>query len=1008
VLGGVGGGTGMYIFSRSGLAFIALAGISANGCFAQSSPATTAAEEPSLDEVVVTGSRLATGFATPTPVTVVAAEELSAAVPNNIGEALSQLPSLAGSVQNSTSGQGSGNSQVNGQNLLNLRRLGSERTLVLLDGQRMGVTNVVGSVDINIIPQNLVRRVDVVTGGASASYGSDAVAGVVNFILDTTFEGLKFEANAGITDKSDTENGKMSVAFGKQLNDRFRFVGAAEYFKMKGIKYGEITGRDWFDRPRTTVANSAANVAAGQPRWLLLDNVRSRYGSYGGTITQVVGTAANATANCADAACAALVTKQFQPDGSLIPFNVGSSAFGNNLYVSGGDGVAVNQPPTPNADRYSAFLHGELELNDNVTFWAQGGYNLSKTFIEAQVLQVQSATGQGNSWRIFEDNAYLPTAIKNSLAAVPGLQSFYLTRYNRDMTFNTVEGDVEVMRFATGAKGRLGERLSWDAIVGYQDSHQDLNIQTAVFRNLYAAADAVVHPTTGQVVCRSQWYDTNGVFVPGGTGLDAGCAPLNLFGEGNVSQAANDFVIGLNTAAVDIKQTTADLNLRGDFGERIGLGAGPISFATGLNFRRLTASREVDPLSATYKDGTGLRGFPNQQGVYGGYTYYNPSPIDGTVNVKELYAELGVPLLKDLPLIQEFDTTLAGRVTDYSQSGVERMWKLGLNWKMADSLRMRGTISADTRAPNVIELFNTAQVSRGSATLPATGVPGGFVSQNQQTVSIGNPNLAPERARTYTAGFVFSPGFLPGLQASIDWYKIQMTGAISEPGAIIDKCYAGDQEFCSLIKVNGQSITTTAGITATDFIVLTNQLVNEPADRQTSGIDVETAYRKALGTGELNLRFTGSYLLKDYDGDSGCAAGSLGQTFDFVGAIGNCGINPKIRARVSAKYDIGRFGIYMQERYIDKGVRNPNFVTGVDITTNDIPAFWYTDATLSFNLGEWRGSEGGELYLNVTNIFDKEPPPTNSTGGRSWVEPTETELYDTLGRRYVLGARLRW
>ncbi len=971
--------------------------------FAQTSAAANAADEV-LDEVVVTGSRLATGFATPTPVTVVEAEELAAAVPNNMGESLAQLPALAGSVQGSTSGQGSGNSQVNGQNLLNLRRLGSDRTLILLDGQRMGVTNVVGSVDINIIPQNIVRRVDVVTGGASASYGSDAVAGVVNFILDTSFEGLKVDVNGGITDKNDNRNGKISVGFGKHLSDRARFVGAAEYFNLEGIRYNEPTGRDWFDRPTMSVANTTGT----RPTWVLIPNTRSRFGSFGGTITGVQSTATG-TANCTAAACTGLVLQQFQQNGSLTPFNLGTSVFGTNLYVSGGDGVPVNQPPTPNTNRSSLFLHGEFDVTEHMTLWAQASDNLSRTHIKAQVLQLQSASGQGNQWRIFEDNAYLPAGVASALGTVAGTQSFYLTKYARDMGYNEVVGNVEVRRFAAGAKGQINDRWSYDAILGQQFSHQDLDIRTGIFRNLYAAADAVRHPTTGQIVCRSQWYNTSDVFVPAGTGMDPGCLPMNVFGDGNVSKAAADWVMGWNTSDVDIKQSTFDLNLRGDFGNAITLGAGPISFATGMSYRRLTADRRVDPFSATYKDLTGIRGAPNQQGGYGGYTFYNPSPVNGRVTVSEGYVEFGVPLLKDLPAVKELATTLAGRLTDYSQSGVVNMWKLGLNWTMSDSVRLRATYSADTRAPSVIELFNTAQVARGSAQLPYAGAPGAITTNNLQTVSIGNPSLSPESARTYTAGFIFSPAALPALQASIDWYRIDLLGAIGAVGGdtIRLKCYQGDQSYCALILVNGQKVTTTAGITANDFLQTTNPLLNQPANQQVSGLDIETAYRATIGSGALTMRLTGNIALKDYNPDSGCPAGALGTTTDFVGAIGNCGINPRIRARLSANYKVGRFTAYVQERYIDKGVRNPNYVTGIDISDNEIPALWYTDLTFNLGLGSMFGSES-ELYLNVTNVFDKEPPPTNSAAGRSWVEPTETELYDALGRRYVLGARMRW
>jgi iron complex outermembrane receptor protein len=981
---------------------IALGATLATPAFAQStaSAATATSETGEIEEVLVTGSRLASGFDTPTPVAMFQAEALAATAPNNMGEALGQLPSLAGSVQNTTSGQGSGNSGTNGQNLLNLRQLGPNRTLILLDGQRMGVTNVVSSVDINIIPQNLVKRVDIVTGGASASYGSDAVAGVVNFILDTTFEGFKVDFNGGITDRSDAENGKVSMAFGKALGDRGRVVAGAEYFKMDGLKYGVETGRDWFDRPIGAWPNPVANTA---PTIVLVPNAKSEFGSYGGTITAVGGCATGAAGDACRAGTASLVNQRFLPGGALTPFVFGSNHAG---FGGGGDGAIVNQPFTPDSERKSFFAHGEFDLNERMTLWAQGSFNKSETFLQAQVAS-QLATTQ---FAIQEDNAFLPAAVKSVLNGVAGNQTLSLTRYDLDMGFQEVTGDTQVKRYSMGLKGRFTDTWSYDTTVGYQDSHQQLYIRNTIMRNLYAAADAVVNPANGQVVCRSTIYATPTSTTPvaGGTGMDPGCVPLNLFGEGAPSQAATDFAWGLNTADVFLRQTTADANLRGDFGDRVSLGAGAISFAAGLNYRRVTADREVDPLSAIYIDGTGVRGFPSGlQGRYGGYQYYNPAPLSGVVKVSEGYLEFGVPLLKDLPLVQSLDTTIAGRLTDYSQSGVEEMWKLGLNWTLNESLRFRSTLSADTRAPSVLELFNTGSVTQGRNTVPYSTSTSGIRSSGQN-ITKGNVDLKPEHARTYTAGFVMSPSFAPGLQGSIDWYKIDIDGAIAAPGnqQIVDGCYFGNQEYCGLITVNGQAITTTTGITAADFVVVTNPTLNQGI-KATSGIDFEVAYKKPMGAGELALRMNGNYLLTLDDAVIGCPVGSAGTNPSPVGAIGSdCGLNPKIRARVSANYDVGRFGLYVQERYVHKGKIDPNYVAGVDITFNNVPAIWYTDLTAKFNLGTWFGGES-EVYGNVTNLFDKDPPVTTSSS-RSWVEPSELDLYDALGRRYVLGLRMKF
>ena len=950
-------------------------------------------EVDEVEEIVVTGSRLPSGFDAPTPVSVVDSETLQATAPNNIGEALGQLPSLSGSTQNTTSAIGSGVGQTNGQNLLDLRRLGSERTLILLDGQRLGVTNVVGSVDINVIPQSLVRRVDVVTGGASASYGSDAVAGVVNFILDTNFEGFKFDVSGGITAQDDVPNGKLSLAYGRQLGSRGRMVAAAEYFKLTGIQYGENTGRDWFDNPTTSVRNAAG----AQPTWLLIPNARARFGTYGGQITAVQG--------CSTAACNALSGQQFLPGGALGPFTPGTNAFGNNAYVTGGDGALVNQAFTPDAERKSLFLHAEYDVNDHVTLWAQGSYNASETHASPQVLQTQTTS----QFRIYEDNPFLNPAITAALALDPGVDTFSVTRYSRDMGFNEVSGNVYVNRYAVGAKGRINDSWSYDVILGYQDTHQDLDIRTAIVRNLYAATDVVRNPVTGAIVCRSQFYNGN-TFVAGGTGMDPGCVPLNIFGDGAASAEATNFVMGWNTADVELKQATADVNLRGDFGEKLQLGAGPISFATGFNYRRLTAERTVDPLSAILKDGTGIRSYPTTlQGSFGGYTYYNPSPVDGSVSVTEAYGELGVPLLADMPLVQELSATVAGRVTDYSQSGVVTTWKAGINWTINDSLRFRGTTSADIRAPSVIELFNKAQVTRGVYTFPFSSAVT-TITGTGQNIQTGNPELQPEEARTYVLGAVFSPTFAQRFQASIDYYRINLENSIAAPGQqpIIDRCAAGDAFSCSLILVNNLPITNTNLITATDFVQVTNPLLNEAAAHETSGLDIEVSYRVPLAGRDLTLRLSGDYLLSDNDPGNTCAAGSRGQTSDLVGTIGLCADNPEIRGRVSARYDIGRFGLFVQQRYIDGGVRNPNFATGIDITVNEVPEVWYTDFTVSYDLGSVLNAETSEAYLNVTNLFDESPPPLNSAAGRSWVEPTDLSLYDALGLRFVVGVRMRW
>lgn len=969
-----------------------------------SAPEAAAEPTASAADIIVTGSRLASGFSMPTPVTIVAATDLQKAAQGSIAESLRQIPALSTSVLGTNSGTGSGTSQTNGQSLLNLRGLGPNRTLVLLDGARIGPTNVLSSVDINILPQQLIKRVDVVTGGASASYGSDAVSGVVNFVLDTKFEGVKLEASAGETTRGDADNWHLLAAVGHSFGDSARIIASADIYRMDGIPYGK-TGRKWMDEPMGQWPNP---VPGATPTSLTLEGARSATAGYGGTISAISGCPAGATG----ATCRGLAGQQFLQGGTLAPFNPGANA--GSQFGVGGDGAIVTNGLSPQIKRESFFAHGEVDVTPDVTLWAQGTYARNYTRNEAQIpvqnLQVP--------FRIFEDNAYLPAGVASVLAATPGTQSFTLSRYDADMDKIVVLGVSKVLRGAAGLKGSLGGNWSFDSTAAYQHTTQDLNIYNTIQRNLYAASDAVRNPATGEIVCRSTYFTANGTFVPGGTGQDVGCVPLNLFGPNSVSQEASDYSMGWNTAHITLNQVSAEVNLRGDLGEGLSLGAGPISIATGAGYRRLTARREVDDLSAINIDFTGLRvcsptstpacsttvtSYPaGLQGRYGGYQYYNPSPLSGRVTIYEFYGELGIPLLKDKPFFQSLDATVAGRYTHYSQSGWEPTWKFGLNWTVNSDVRLRATYSADSRAPSVLELFNTASVSQGRNRTPCVDCAGSIVSGGQN-ISIGNPNLSPEKARTLTAGVVLTPSFVPGLQLSTDYYEIKLKDSIIALGSqnLIDMCYRGEQVACQQITVNGNPITTTQGITANDFVVVYDQLLNY-AHEFTSGIDFEAAYRRPVGKGNLSLSFNGNLLLKAKL-RTGCA--SVAGT-DLVGYIASCGTTfgafPRFKGRFSVNYDIGKFGIYVQERFISGGKKDPTLTEGVDITQNDVPATWYTDLNLSY-----RPAEPVEIFLQITNLLDQDPRNT-LLRSRSWIEPSDLTLYDALGRRFVAGVRLKF
>lgn len=948
----------------------------------QAAPGTSADGGPSADsplkEVVVTGSRLSQSFAAPTPITSLSGSQLALKSPNDIAAALAQTPSLTTSLLSGEGGSATGSQGTNGQSLLDLRGLGINRTLVLLDGQRLGTTNVQDSVDINIIPQNLVKRVDVVTGGASATYGSDAVAGVVNFVLDTGFRGFKADVSAGTTTYGDATNGSASLAYGTAFGDHVRLITSASFFKQGAVGLAP-NGRSWDDNPYGAYPNSGAG-----PATLVVPDVRASNGTYGGLITAVKG--------CTAAACKALVGQQFGPGGVLEPFQAGADVGAN--FASGGDGARVTNGISPAEQRESAFAHLEWDVASNLTLFTEGLFSRTTTSLPGQTYKANGPY----ALTIYPDNAYLPAAVAAVFAANPSMTALNMGWYGsgpgETVYVNTVD---QVGRFALGAKGAINDDWTFDTSLAEQYTVDDVDMQDTINRNVYAAADAVVDPATGGIVCRSTL-----------SGLDPGCQPANFFGPGSVSGAALNYMSGDNRGDTVFRQTAFEANVRGDLGERHNFGAGPISVALGMAYHHDIADRSVDPLSDINTSCAGLRGCPAQyNNRYGGYTFYNPSPLYGWTSAAEGYAEIGVPLLRDRPLFESLSADIAGRMTDYNISGAQDSWKLGLQWKPVRSLMVRGTDSQDIRAPDVLELFNSASTTVAQDRFPYSTAPSQF-SVTGINLTEGNPHLQPEIAHTVTGGIVLSPTRLRGLVASVDYYHIAISDAIENTStqAIVDGCYQGNQAFCKLITVNGVPVAGTTGITAATTGMVVTAPTENVGDESTSGLDLELAYTHEAGPGSLSGRVVANHILTERlnTSSTGCPV------IEVAGAIGGClngggGPNglPRWTASASLQYQTARYSAYVEERMIGSGKADPFDVVGVNINRDmSVPMIEYTNLALSYSLG-FGGR--GQLYLNVTNLFNRAPPVT-ATSSTSWINPTSFRLYDVLGRRFLLGYRL--
>ena len=910
--------------------------------FAQPEPQPS----PNLDQVVVTGSRIVQdGYQAPTPVTVVAAADLALSSPTTIHDGLRKLPSLVGSVAPNTQ---SGFQPNNKGHILNLRGLGPNRSLVMLDGVRFPPTTFDNRTNVDVLPELLVSRVDIVTGGASASYGSDAVAGVVNYILDTNFTGLKGVAQAGTTDAGGGDNHRLGIAFGQDVLDRGHFLFSAEYYKNDG--YLELD-RPWlYDETTAVGAIVGGGVAGSAANPLINDGGRktaANYATVGGAIT--TGPFANTN---------------FISPGVYRPINMGEPTGSPGFFYQPSD--YINQPATSAAqaanENYSLFGRYSYDLNENTTAYVQ--------LIGARA----DSHSQGNpniqfspQLRVFSGNAFLPAPLQAMLTATNTAMVNYVKLFT---DLGPIQGYEEVENYdgMVGIEGNLG-RFGWRLDYAYGDSISDVRHENVLaLPHFYAALDSVVSPN-GQIVCYPS-LSTDPVVAA----RYADCVPWNPFGFAAASPAANAYVTG--TSRFRTENSTGDIT--GSIaGNLFDLPAGPLSFATGGTYRTasLDMTSNADPTNPP--DATGLRG------VVANAHYYltNQGTANGDVSINEVFVEFGIPVIKDKPLTQSLDLNAAIRASDYSTTGSETPWKFGAVWRISDGLMVRATRSEDIRAPTLYDLYAGTLLSLSGAALdPHTNTQVGF-----NTGGGGNPNLQPEIGETVTAGVTFSPGRLDGFRGSVDFYTIEITDAIStlSPLAILTSCEVsgGTAPSCANIvrpfpfsdhsPANAPSLVTTVGINATKV--------------KMSGVDVDLSYRADLRNGQLMLRAYLGYIdefltqvtsdqpIIDYAGWSGGGAGGVSSAI------------PHFKGTLSANYAIGDFGIFVQENMIDELDLGPplnNNTSGVYVNP-PISGYYMTDVTLTWQPRPVWGQDI-ELFGSITNLFDRHAPIVNPThrGGK--------------------------
>ncbi|HEY4030656.1 MAG TPA: TonB-dependent receptor [Caulobacteraceae bacterium] len=938
---------------------------------AQAPVATTAGAAPSsssasssIGEIVVTGSRvIRQGLTSPTPVTSLSANELLTAQPQSLVQGLAELPALADSTTSKSVGA---LSQYGPGSFLNLRNLGPNRTLVLLDGQRMTPTNVFGYVDVNLLPQALISGVNLVTGGASAAYGSDAVAGVADFKLDTRFTGLKVEAGGGDSGVGDGQYTKFSIAMGKSfLDDRLHVEASYDRLDQE---HAYADKRDWASSNCAVIpvpGVTTANQSVTNPRQTLSCGVTLPYSAAGGAIYTGPLTTANQGVT-------------FGPGGTVQPFAYGTQRTSN--YQIGGGGVPINQ-----------YYNFQPKMIDNVGF-VRLGYDVTpdiEAYAQASVGYVNSEYiltapnyGTPRNLTIYSGNPYIPASIQSQMTT-QNIANFALgltpTSWGPEDLYSA-DREIDAV---VGLKGKFAGAWNWDLSYEHGQSNFDLiNHDNILVQHLFRAVDAVVNPANGQVVCRSTL--TN----PGPA--SNGCVPINVFGPGAASSAALAYVQGNALSGNRIIQDNVEGSLHGDVAN---LWAGPVSVAVGGDYRRVQGRSYSDATSQAYPlDFTGVRGVPSTVLVQqGAWQSSNVQPARGDQTVSEGFGEVLFPLLRDLSFAKALDFNGAVRVTDYSTSGVVTTWKAGLTWRPVNDFLFRVAQSRDIRAPNVNDLY------AGSSTFQTT-VNDPFnkgAQANIHYITSGKADLTPETADTFTIGATYNSSWISGLTASLDYYDINIKNVISSlaPQDEVNQCFAGVQSLCPLLQRDANGL----------LLNVFTPSLNLAAAR-TRGMDFEVGLRRALS--ELHTGWDGTYSLRLF-GNRLMEQSTTTPTLtgsNYVNRVGDMTLgNPTWQFNVMGSVDTGPYGFDIGGRFIGAGVINATYIAG-DIANNNVPSVFTLDlgARYTFNSAPGRP----QVYFKVSNVLNQAAPQVPATS--FYTAPTNPAVYDTLGRFFNVGVKARF
>jgi iron complex outermembrane receptor protein len=967
--------------------------------------AQTADEQTTqVGEIVVTGSRIARqDYQSASPIVTVDTQDFQATGSVTIDSLLNDMPQFVPSVS-STSNNPSNGGQAN----LNLRGLGTSRTLVLMNGRRVVPSNASGVVDINILPTALIKNIEVISGGASAAYGSDALAGVANFILNDSFEGVQIDAQYGETDRSDgtTESYSLTVG-GNFADDRGNMVLSIGRSTRAQIYNG---ARDWAavsGASGTTPLGSTTFDSNNLPTQAFINN-------YFGTPT-VCATSANPSAPCVGnsgqfgfnndgSLFSYVLTRNFKSPGGITYDGFAQPGVGTYAFNTG----ALNSLQLP-LDRWSAYAGGRYKLNDNAEVYSS---LLFTQYTAQQELAATPAAGNvpSTGFRVPTTNPFIGTTLRsflNSRANPNG--SFLLNKRFTEVGGRIGNDRYNVYQLTAGVRGDIADsEWTYDVYAQYgrvdNTTTQSGNVSRSAVQRLLDAPDG------GRSLCE------------GG---------FNPFGESNLSAACINYISRTGQNTTISEQTVVEASLQGPL---FALPAGEARGAFGVQYRQDNyAFRPDASLAQTNTVVARPDGGSNGGSEIAGFNA--SQALNGDTNSKELFAEVLLPLLSDLPFVQQFDLTLGARYSDYNTIGGVSAYKADFEWQVVDGLRFRGGANRAVRAPSIGELYAPTNTSFPAIGTPsATGLSGdpcdirssyrngpdaakvralciaqgisanaidSYQFGNNQATGItgGNATLEEETADTWSVGAIYQSRFqhplLSGFSASVDYYNIEITNVIGTvtASAQLQGCYNAQGQnpnydasntYCQLFIRDS----------LTGNVTQARELNQNLATLKTSGIDAQFDWRVQLADaglpdwGSLNANVVVGWL-DTWERQDAAGGPFINRTGTIDSVFGNT--FPEWKMLSSLNWSMGSFGAGVRWRRVGEMTQFG--------TTNVLEPLHYFDLN-----GTWTINDTVVLRAGVNNLTD-EDPRVYSPGVQANTDPS---TYDVLGRRYYVGMTARF